>query len=244
MTPFAIAGIQIHVATDHENLGHITERVNHLMFLFPWVQMVILPELAAFGPSPAKAQPLPGPAEETLCRIAAKHQIWFIPGSLFEKTTDGKIGREAFIYNEAEDSYTCPRGARLKRIRQSSNRQKGGMVKRVQYGQAQECFECPLRLRCVKGNAKQRMLTRDEYEHFREEMRERMASDRGKAIYRKRGPIVEGAYSLIKCTFGIRRFARRGLDNVKAEFSLISTAFNIRRMLRNKELLSAIVEID
>ncbi len=90
MTPFAIAGLQLHLAAHKDNLPHIAARLDHLMHMFPWVQMVVLSELAVFGPSIAKAQPLPGPAEEAFCKLAAKHTIWLQPGSLFEKA-DGKI---------------------------------------------------------------------------------------------------------------------------------------------------------
>jgi predicted amidohydrolase len=59
------------------------------MFMFPWVQMVVFSELAAYGPSPAKAEPLPGPAERKFQEMAAKHHIWLINGSVLE-LIDGK----------------------------------------------------------------------------------------------------------------------------------------------------------
>ncbi|MDX1653734.1 MAG: carbon-nitrogen hydrolase family protein [Candidatus Competibacteraceae bacterium] len=94
MTPFAIAGIQMPIAADRENLTAMGHRLELLMRRFPWVQMVLFSELAPFGPLPNNAQPLPGPAEETLCRMASHHGIWLIPGSLFER--DGER-----IYNTA-----------------------------------------------------------------------------------------------------------------------------------------------
>lgn len=94
MTPFAIAGIQMHVSADHENFTAMGHRLDILMKRFPWVQMVMFSELAAFGPSPVHAQPMPGPAEEHFCRMAAHYQIWLIPGSLFERSGDD-------IYNTA-----------------------------------------------------------------------------------------------------------------------------------------------
>lgn len=94
MTPFAIAGAQLHLSADRDNRPHITARVDHLMFMFPWVQMVVLSELATFGPATSKAEPLPGPTEEAYCSLAARHHVWLLPGTLFEKTDDG-------IYNTA-----------------------------------------------------------------------------------------------------------------------------------------------
>lgn len=88
MTPFAIAGIQMHVSAHQENITAMGHRLDLLMRRFPWVQMVMFSELAPLGPLPVNAQPLPGPAEEAFCRMAAHHRIWLIPGSLFERRGD------------------------------------------------------------------------------------------------------------------------------------------------------------
>ena len=90
MTPFAIAGIQMYVSANQPNIEAMDHRLNVLMARFPWVQMVLFSELCAFGPLPGHAQPLPGPAEEAFCQMAAKHQIWLLPGSLYEQR-DGQI---------------------------------------------------------------------------------------------------------------------------------------------------------
>ncbi|HXH03216.1 MAG TPA: carbon-nitrogen hydrolase family protein [Candidatus Competibacteraceae bacterium] len=94
MTPFAIAGIQMPVSASHANITAMGHHLDLLMRRFPWVQMVVFSELAAFGPAPVHAQTLPGPAEEIFCRMAAHYQIWLIPGSLFERRGDD-------IYNTA-----------------------------------------------------------------------------------------------------------------------------------------------
>ena len=88
MSPFAIAGIQMHVASDLDNIPAMRHRLDLLMTRFPWVQMVLFSELAPFGPLPEYAQPLPGPAEQKFCEMAARHRIWLIPGSLFERAGD------------------------------------------------------------------------------------------------------------------------------------------------------------
>src|SRR5438093_5706757 len=88
MTPFAIAGIQMSVSAETENVTAMARRLNTLMHRFPWVQMVLFSERCAFGPSPHHAQPLPGPAEAAFCGMAARHRIWLVPGSLFERHDD------------------------------------------------------------------------------------------------------------------------------------------------------------
>lgn len=88
MTPFAIAGVQMRVSASRENLSEMRRKLDALMLRYPWVQMVLFSELCVFGPSPSNAQRLPGPAEETFCDMAAKHGIWLVPGSLFERSNE------------------------------------------------------------------------------------------------------------------------------------------------------------
>lgn len=108
MTPFAIAGIQMPLSGAAENLTAMGRRLDILMARYPWVQMVLFSELAAFGPLPQFAQALPGPAEATFQAMAARHGIWLIPGSLFEKK-GGKIFNTAPVID--------PRGAVIARYR-------------------------------------------------------------------------------------------------------------------------------
>jgi len=94
MTPFAIAGIQMPISAEAENISAMGKRLNLLMLRFPWVQMVLFSELCAFGPAPKHAQTMPGPAEAAFCEMAARHHVWLIPGSIFERRDEG-------IYNTA-----------------------------------------------------------------------------------------------------------------------------------------------
>ncbi len=84
MTPFAIGGLQLTTSGLRDNLPYIQAKLDYFMYLFPWVQMVVFSELAAYGPNPAKAEPLPGPAERKFQEMAARHKIWVINGSLVE----------------------------------------------------------------------------------------------------------------------------------------------------------------
>ncbi len=102
MTPFAIAGIQMLVSGEAENVTAMGKRLNLLMARFPWVQMVLFSELCAFGPAPKHAQPMPGPAEAAFCEMAAHHRVWLIPGSLFEQRDDGVYNTSPVISPHGE----------------------------------------------------------------------------------------------------------------------------------------------
>jgi deaminated glutathione amidase len=88
MTHYAIAGIQTHVAI-YNNIPALQHRVDLLMHLYPWVQMVVLSELAAHGPITSSAEPSDGETEAAFQAMARRHRIWFVPGSLFIRHDGG-----------------------------------------------------------------------------------------------------------------------------------------------------------
>ena len=108
MQPFAIAGMQLDLPATGDNLPRFEARLDHLMALYPWVQMVLFSELAAFGPAVSTAVELPGPVEERLAAMAAKHEIWLLPGTLFERVGED-IFNTALVFD--------PEGRRVARYR-------------------------------------------------------------------------------------------------------------------------------
>jgi len=91
MTPFAIAGIQMHVH-GVDNLVEMERQLASLVFRFPWVKMAVFSELAVAGPNPELAVTKDGETEQKLCKLAEKYGLWLIPGSHFER-------KEENIYN-------------------------------------------------------------------------------------------------------------------------------------------------
>lgn len=89
MTPFAVAGIQMYLGINN-NIEQIRNRLDVLMHLYPWTEMVVLSELAAHGPALQSAQPAGGAIETALRDMARRHKVWLVAGSLFEKR-DGRI---------------------------------------------------------------------------------------------------------------------------------------------------------
>jgi predicted amidohydrolase len=82
MTTFSIAGIQLEIARG-DNLAYLRSEIEAVAVRFPWVQMVVLGELSAYGPGTARAESLAGPTEQEFCRIARALRIWLIPGSFY-----------------------------------------------------------------------------------------------------------------------------------------------------------------
>jgi predicted amidohydrolase len=91
---FAVAALQLELASG-DNLAQIESEVRLALSRFPWLDLVMVAELASFGPHLDHAQPLPGPAEAHYARLARDLGIWLVPGSLYESA-----GQQ--VYN------TCP----------------------------------------------------------------------------------------------------------------------------------------
>ena len=107
MTPFGIAGVQMHV-TVGSNLEAMRHRIDLVMHLYPWVQMIVFSELCVYGPLLPHAQPLPGESEDELCTAARRHGIWLVNGSMFER-------RDGHIHNTT--SVIDPQGTVIGRYR-------------------------------------------------------------------------------------------------------------------------------
>jgi hypothetical protein len=62
------------------------------------------------------------------------------------------------------------------------------------------------------------------------EMKHRLKTVAGKAVYAKRKSTVEPVFGIIKAAMGFRQFLLRGLERVSGEWNLVCMAYNIKRM--------------
>lgn len=93
MTTLGIGVLQLE-AVNGSNIDSMIEEVDTAMRRFPWIDLLLLGELNAFGSKVQTAVPMPGPAEDTFRELAAHNRKWLIPGSMFEETSTG-------VYNTA-----------------------------------------------------------------------------------------------------------------------------------------------
>jgi hypothetical protein len=69
-------------------------------------------------------------------------------------------------------------------------------------------------------------------------MRERLASEDGKALYAKRKATVEPVFGQIKEARNIRRFRLRSLKKVTCEWKLICATHNLLKLFRHRIALT------
>src|SRR6202522_1613201 len=80
------------------------------------------------------------------------------------------------------------------------------------------------------GNFKRRW--REQSKAFREQLRQRLATPAGRALYALRKITVEPAIGILKSALGFRNFKLRGLAKVRTEWLLLSLGLNCRRLAR------------
>lgn len=89
MSRFSIAALQLELQNGN-NLDRLDQEIDSACRRFPWLDMIVIGELAAYGSRIAQAEAAEGNAEQRMCEAARRNQVWLVPGSYFEKKT-GKI---------------------------------------------------------------------------------------------------------------------------------------------------------
>lgn len=137
----------------------------------------------------------------------------------------GKFGREDFLYDPSSDSYLCPTGEKL---RYKCRRTRGGVESRLYRCSAAACTVCSLRSRCTTAPARE--LNISAVWHHEREMKEKLRSAKGRAVYSQRKVMVEPVFGNMKFNMGFAGFVLRGLKKVKGEFLLMCIAHNLKKI--------------
>jgi hypothetical protein len=65
---------------------------------------------------------------------------------------------------------------------------------------------------------------------MKEQMRHRLKTPEGKALYKLRKQTVEPVFGVIKEVLGFRRFSMRGKEKAETEWSLVCLSYNLKKM--------------
>ena len=84
------------------NLTAIGAEIIKTKTRFPWLNMIVLSELATYGPEKKYASALPNDAEKFYCQLAKEYNFWLIPGSLYEQVGDEIFNTTTIINNQGE----------------------------------------------------------------------------------------------------------------------------------------------
>jgi transposase len=148
--------------------------------------------------------------------------------------SDGRFGKQDFVYLAEEDVYRCPAGERL--TYRYTNEEDGKVLRRYW---TRACPECPLKSQCTKGP--ERRIARWEHEHVLEAVQQRL--DANPKAMRVRRETVEHPFGTMKARMGATHFLTKTLPKVAAEMALSVLAYNLTRVMNIvgiKPLIAAI----
>jgi transposase len=148
--------------------------------------------------------------------------------------SEGRFGKQDFIYDETQDAYICPAGQVLT-YRMTT--QEGDKAMRRYWTTA--CSSCPLKQKCTTSS--ERRIPRWEHEHVLEAVQARLDAD--PQAMRRRRETVEHPFGTLKARMGATHFLMRTLPKVAAEMALHVLAYNLTRVMNImgvKPLLAAI----
>jgi predicted amidohydrolase len=105
MKPFAIAALQLNLENS-DNFDLIESKTRETLLRFPWVQMVVLSELAVGGASKSTEFSLEHYLPK-LKDIAKDLNIWFIPGSFYDHSERGTTNSSPVISPKGDVERIC-----------------------------------------------------------------------------------------------------------------------------------------
>ncbi len=185
-------------------------------------------------------------SEENYIYLDENKQLAFIKPSNYEisKTRKYKTDiskKENMNYDKENDFYICSNGKKLVVTGTKISKSKTGYKSEKTCYTCEDCNECSLKSKCIKGNNSKTPLEERTkhleiskiFQQKREEDLARILSDEGTELRMNRSIQAEGAFGQIKQDMGFRRFLCKGKKNILAECILLGLAHNVNK-LHNK----------
>ena len=143
------------------------------------------------------------------------------------KAPDPAYNVENFIYNEKENTYTCPEGHTLT-TNGTWHKSKSGSI--FQQFKTRVCKGCPVGKRCTKSEKNGKIVQRRQYADNIEANRKRI--EENPETYKKRQAIVEHPFGTIKRQWGFSYvLTKKYLNRASADIGFMMLAYNLRRII-------------
>ena len=136
--------------------------------------------------------------------------------------SDGRFGKQDFVYLPTEDVYRCPAGEKL--TYRYTNEESG---RTLRHYWTTACPQCPLKSQCTNGP--ERRIKRWEHEHVLEAVQQRL--DESPQAMRVRRETAEHPFATLKMRMGATHFLMKRLPKVATEMALHVLAYNLTRVM-------------
>jgi len=148
----------------------------------------------------------------------------YIPDQDFNKDFSHQpYHKEHFNKHPQRDELICPQNKPLIFFRNKKDRNNDFKVYKGIL-----CHNCPVKQLCTK--AEFRTVAIEKREPLRQQMRQRLLSQQGQQMYKKRLHPVEAIFAQLKFNLGYQYFLLRGLEKVQAEFLIMCSSYNLMKL--------------
>jgi hypothetical protein len=137
---------------------------------------------------------------------------------------------EHFRYEAGRDEYLCPADERLTFQGIRHYKTENGYATERRVYECGACAACPWKDECTKAKGNRRIEVSFRLQQFRDEARQNLRSDQGRALRARWSTEVETVFGQIKHNMRFRRFLLRGQAKVKTEWELVCLAHNIKKL--------------
>lgn len=152
-----------------------------------------------------------------------------VAGQCAQRGVGDAFRPEHFVYDEQNDTYTCPKG---KTLRYNGQEKLIGRTRHIYRARKKDCGLCPHRGQCCPGKANRRSVVRRVPDPAVVFFVEKMKTEKAKAIYKQRSAIAEFPHAWIKEKLCLRQFHLRGLVKVGMEALWACLTYNIQQWIR------------
>lgn len=230
------AGYNIQISTENQIITHYSVHQNRSDY------NTLAPHLAGFEQQYGKqSTEITADAgygnEENYDILSQKGIEYYIPYANFRKEQSKKFKDNPFhpqnlFYNAELAFLVCPMGQRMEKKSLKKSKTDNGFEQTSTIYEAKNCEGCPLRAMCHKSKENRQIAINHKLNAFKATVKERLTSDKGKEIYKKRCIEPEPVFGNLKQNKGFRRFTLRSIPKVCIEFGLYAIAHNFAKWLK------------
>ena len=173
-------------------------------------------------------------SEENYEYLKEKEIDGYVKYNYFHKEQKKSFKKELYRvenlnYDKERDEYICPNDKRLKYDETITKKSKLGYEKKIRRYVCEDCSNCLHSEKCTKSSANRSIQINLRLNELKAEVREKLLSEEGVKLHKKRCVEPESVFGQIKWNNGFKRFLMCGLDKVNLEFGLIAIAHNFRK---------------
>jgi len=143
-----------------------------------------------------------------VCHGLETQNIYAVMGYRRPTHKSGYFYKREYVYDAANDHYTCPQGQAL--IYKTTSRE----GYRHYQSDAAICKNCAMRDRCTRNADYVKTVTRHVWEDSKERINQHRLSDVGKTLYARRKETIERSFADAKQLHGYRYAQFRGRSKV------------------------------